>query len=307
MTKTKTKIIAAVFAWVLSLTGYAHAANITSVDVSDANTLKVSFSGVTLEEAPTGEVKVLKDMSVTSAVKDAGNAKVVNIGLATDLVAGSSYSLISIFGAEGSMDFSLGQSLSNVEIANTDATSTIAKVVVKDSKNVSVYFKSDIAGSEFEFKILSNLGVDSLGADIDGGLLVKTTAAIESNKAYILMVVSLKNAAGVDIAVEDGIFDFTSTVAEAPTEAAIGTDAAMAPAGTGAVTEPTTPDMAATGTGVELNAAMDTGNLAKVDDSNVDAMAMSATATPDTGAETWILILGTLLINGAVYLYRRKA
>lgn len=307
MTKTKTKIIAAVFAWVLSLTGYAHAANITSVDVSDANTLKVSFSGVTLEEAPTGEVKVLKDMSVTSAVKDAGNAKVVNIGLATDLVAGNSYSLISIFGAEGSMDFSLGQSLSNVEIANTDATSTIAKVVVKDSKNVSVYFKSDIAGSEFEFKILSNLGVDSLGADIDGSLLVKTTAAIESNKAYILMVVSLKNAAGVDIAVEDGIFDFTSTIAEAPTEAAIGTDAAMAPAGTGSVAEPTTPDMAATGTGVELNAAMDTGNLAKVDDSNVDAMAMSATATPDTGAETWILILGTLLINGAVYLYRRKA
>ncbi len=321
MTKIKTKIIAAIFAWALSLTSFAHAASIVSVSVGDANTLKVTLSGAQLQAAPTGEVKILKDMSVTSATKDPVNTKVVNLSLAWDLVAGKSYSLISIFGAEGSMDFSLGKSVSNVDIPNQDKASTsIEKIVVKDSKNVSVYFKAALTGSEFEFKILSNLGVESIGADIDGSLLVKASTAIEPNKAYILMVVSLKDAAGKDITVDDGIYDFTSSaLTSAPATGTWVVASPLAPnpgaTGTWVVAAQGAPNpgatLAPTGTGsAELNAAAASSNAGKVvavDNGNVEKVALNAAKTPATGPETWIIILATLFINSSLYLYRRKA
>jgi len=39
----------------------------------------------------------------------------------------------------------------------------------------------------------------------------------------------------------------------------------------------------------------------------VESVAMSATATPETGAETWVLIMLTLFINTFYYFSRRKS
>jgi len=40
---------------------------------------------------------------------------------------------------------------------------------------------------------------------------------------------------------------------------------------------------------------------------SIEVVALSATVTPDTGAETWVLILLTLFINTFYYFSRRKA
>jgi hypothetical protein len=55
------------------------------------------------------------------------------------------------------MDFSLKSTLINAEFANPEADGAIEKIVVKDTKNIDVYYKMDIKSEEIEYKILSNL------------------------------------------------------------------------------------------------------------------------------------------------------
>ena len=60
--------------------------------------------------------------------------------------------------------------------------------------------------------------------------------------------------------------------------------------------------------GIELDAAGDEVSLEKDGSSELDVLnaANLATTTPDTGAQTWVLILLTLVINSFYYLSRRK-
>jgi hypothetical protein len=55
------------------------------------------------------------------------------------------------------MDFSLKSTLTNVEFLNPELDGSIEKIVVKDAKNMDVYYKMDIKSEEIEYKILSNL------------------------------------------------------------------------------------------------------------------------------------------------------
>jgi hypothetical protein len=60
---------------------------------------------------------------------------------------------------------------------------------------------------------------------------------------------------------------------------------------------------------VELNVAGDEVSLEKDSNAEMDLESAAAlvTQTPDTGAQTWILIALTLVINSFYYLSRRKA
>lgn len=319
MTKIKTKIASLVFAISLCLASSVDAAGIAKVETTNVNAIKVSFSeALNLSDAPTGEIKVLKDIAVSSATKDLANPKVINLSLAGDITKSTSYSLISIFGVEGSMDFSIGEAITNVEIKNTDAASSIDKIVVVDSKRIDLHFKSDVVGTEFEFKILSGLEVKALGVDMEGtNLMITLNTPLESSKNYILMIVSLKDNVGKDILIDDGIFDFSTWVfaPEVPVSAT-GTTETLPQAQTG-TTEATTlfPSVAGSGTtdtpaAAEIPASTPVANDATTATSgtgNIEEVAMNSGSTPDTGAETWVLILATLLINGFIYLYRRKA
>jgi hypothetical protein len=52
-----------------------------------------------------------------------------------------------------------------------------------------------------------------------------------------------------------------------------------------------------------MNSAGEEVSLEKM---SVEEVALQAVETPDTGAETWVLLLGTLIINSLFYFSRRK-
>jgi hypothetical protein len=59
---------------------------------------------------------------------------------------------------------------------------------------------------------------------------------------------------------------------------------------------------------IDLNVAGDEVSLEKDGESAIDVLdaAAAAVETPDTGTQTWVLILWTLVINSFYYLSRRK-
>ena len=81
------------------LTGNVSAATIDNIKAIDNNTIELTasedviFSDVSVE----GEVKLLKDISVSFSAKDPENNKKVLLNLSDDLVVNTSYSLITIF------------------------------------------------------------------------------------------------------------------------------------------------------------------------------------------------------------------
>ncbi len=323
MKNTKTQIIL----WlILTLSTWVSAfaaidASIKSVNVTDSKTLSVELANTVDGLAFTGDAKVLKDLPVKSATKDATNSKVVNIVLGTDLVPDTSYSILSIFWAEGNIDFALKGIVANAEYANAEPDAAIEKIVVKDSKDIDVYYKLDIKSTEFEYKVLSNLWVDTITKDAKTptSIVFNLKNPLEKNLWYILMLVSLKNEKWDDINFSEGIYDFNSGNFADTMVASSWAVLTWTTLNTTAVTwaSPSWTGTAVTATWVvewktqvvDLNsAAVITENTSANDVQNklIEEVAAKASNTPDTGPETWILILGTLIINTVLFYTRRK-
>lgn len=293
-TKTNSLIIGKIaLVALMSLIGYtnASATSIEAVEVVGGKEVRVTLTWASLTSSEiTGDVKTLKDVGVEEALKSLDSDKIVNITLAEELAPNSSYSLLSIFGSEGNMEFTLGEQMTNVEFMNTSAeASQIEKLVVRDSKNIDVYYKLGLASNEFEYKILSNTAVETMKVE-EGVLVLTLKNDLVSNSNYILMILSLKDDLGNAVALEDGLFDFT-TGEIIPT---------VEPVVEEAVTESgsTMPEEAVVTE--ELNAA------AEEVVPNVEEVAMQAEVTPDTGTETWMLLLATFLFNNVYFIVKRR-
>lgn len=288
-------------------------ASIKSVSVTDSKTLSIALASTIDGSTFTGDAKVLKDLPVKSSTKDATNAKVVNIVLGTDILPNTSYSILSIFGAEGNIDFTLKEIIANSEFTNTEPDGAIQKVVVKDAKNIDVYYKLDIKSTEFEYKVLSNLGVDTIVKDVinASNLVFNLKTPLEKNLWYILMLVSLKNDKGNDVNFSEWIYDFNSgNFAGALME---GSWALLWPTSTGS-TMTWLPSSSSWSTQwesqiVDLNSASvltEDTSASGAQNKLVEDVAGKASNTPDTWPETWILVLGTLIINTVLFYTRRK-
>lgn len=271
----------------ISLIGYSNASatSIEAVEVTTGKEVRVTLTGASLISSEiTGDIKTLKDIAVEEALKSLDSDKVVNITLAEELAPNNSYSLLSIFGSEGNIEFSLWEKIENVEFMNTSVeASQIEKLVVRDSKNIDVYYKLGLASNEFEYKILSNTAVENIKVE-DGVLVLTLKNDLVSNSNYILMILSLKDEMGNAITFEDGLFDFTTSE--------------IVPTNIESVEEEVTE---------ELNAATEeVVILAEEVAPNIEEVAMQSKVTPDAGAETWVLLLATFLFNNVYFVAKRR-
>ncbi|MFA5917604.1 MAG: hypothetical protein WC850_05225 [Candidatus Gracilibacteria bacterium] len=300
--KNKNKIIQIVFFIItLSIFGYTNASD-TNLNIKDIvkggdHTLKINFdSQIPADRTYTGDMKVFKDLGIDKVTKDSLMSNKITLSLNDEIKIGSTYNILSVFGVEGSADF-IVENASNVKMLS-DATDVqgITKVVLKDSKTLELYFKAPIVGNEFEFKGLEDLGITETKSS-DGSLILKTSSVIENNKDYILIFMSLADNLGNNYLLSESIYNFT-----------IGDNTSVEKTD---IVEPSNiinntiePD---TLTGQVENLNVDLGNTENGTGSvgNIENIAVTAEETPDTGPETWILMLLTLIINSIYFLTRK--
>ncbi|QFR39546.1 hypothetical protein A9Q91_04975 [Candidatus Gracilibacteria bacterium 28_42_T64] len=263
-----------------------HAANIDTVEVADTKNINLQLSqDITLGDTVEGEMKVLKDINITFASKDFNDASKVILTLNEDLKTGNNYSLLSIFGADGNIDFTTTDSLEDVEIMNeiVPTEQGIVKVIVKDTRTLEVVFFEALTEDEFEFKLLSELTVDAMTYNsAENKLQLSIAETFEKNFNYMIIVLSLKDIMGTEIVLDDDLYNFeTSDTLEGVQEEELSIDALLSD-----------DDL--------LNAEETTEEI-----ENLEEVALNAAASPQTGTETGIVLLFTTLLTGFIFLRKK--
>jgi len=283
------KVILAVLISAL-LTSTANSANIDNLQAVDNGTVRMTASEdvVFSDSKVYGEVKVLRDIDVSYSSKDLENNRKVVLNLSADLYSNSVYSLIGIIGAEGNIDFEIGGSL-NGEIMNWNiigSEQTIEKVNVVDSRTLEVYFNYDLEEDMFEFKLLSELKVDSLSSLGNNILDISLQDTLGKSTSYIIMVISLEDIDGNELMLDESLYDLvtTNSLMEKPKEV------------------------------VETEEVVEVKEIKEVvqveeevieEEGNIEEVALNSAETPDTGAETWVLMLLTFIFS-SIYFIKNK-
>lgn len=255
------------------VTNTAHSANIDKVDVLNSHELSVNFSeDVTFGDETQGDVKVLKDIIVSFATRDATDHYKVVLTLEEDLDILTNYNLLSIYWADGNIDFKTTKYLNEVELENAfqPEDQGITKVMTLDERTLEVYFKYPVEDTDFEFKLFSENFVDTIAKDTDNSLKLHLEKSIEQNSQYMLMVLNLKDESGSNIMLSEDLFNFQTldTIEQVKEDAPIIDD-----------------------------------NGEEVQD--IENVALNAAETPDTGAETWVLVALTLLVNAGLFIRKK--
>ena len=255
------------------------------VDVVDAKTLSVEFSGkLDNGVSADSDVKIFKDMNVVSAEKDLNNAKKVKLTLWEDLdFGGYEYSLFSVSSIETSMDFALN-STSSGKVTN-EADTWIESIDIVDAKTLEINLKDDKANIT-DFKLLKEVKIESMFYD-SWALNVQTSSELHSNGNYFFMFVALKDNNGKEIEVTNSMYDFST--------GELMTEEAASMSGTTSLT---------TASGAELSASW-----AELTGSGlpIEEVAKDVSVTPDTWAKTNILLALTFLLTIAFVVVRKKA
>jgi len=320
--------------WIVHIT---HSAPlwVEKITVVDENTISVVLSeNPNLEVGEIeAELTVLSDTSLRWAILAQGSTNTVELILEDVLMPLTNYSLLTISGADGSIDFTTPESIEWFSATNTlwAEAQNIISVEVIDDRTLLVEYISDVTATNFEYKLLAESTVSSIMKPdyFNPEIIITVDPSIESQRDYILMFIEMQDVDGEFIEFDTGIYDFT-----APDLTDISSDSASgslledtqdeelisdmlwealwedALEESNVVVEDENEAQSQTGeTLPDLTAAWDEVSLEK--DSQDDDMTLleaagSVEATPDTGAETWVILIATLVINTIYYLSRRK-
>ena len=258
------------------VTNTAYAASIENIDVINSHEIQLTLSNdVTVSEAVTWDVKVLKDILVSFATRDLNDHNKVILTLEEDLEMLTNYNLLTIFGANGNIDFRTEKSLIDVEIQNMyqPQDQGIVKIVTVDERTLEVYFKNPVEDTDFEFKIFSENFVDTISYTGPQGVKLHLEKAVSSHSQYMLMILSLEDGALKNISFDEELYDFETldnieVADDKPEETVLVDD--------------------------EGEEVLELENIA-----------LNAAETPDTGAETWVLVALTLLVNAGLFMKKR--
>jgi len=275
--------------WLNLLSVNAEDVGLSIKDISkDSDTsLKVTFDKAIWDSWISWDIKLFKDLSIVSATKDSLVPNKINITLNDDLTIWSTYNLFPVFWAEWSADF-IFEEPANIKILESE---WISSITMKDKKNIEVYFNT-LNWDEFEFKLLKEINIVENSSSW-WNLILKTDKSIELNTDYILMILSLSDNQNT-YKIDEPIFNFD--IKENSTFEKTETDQSIKDNFTDPIQEVVTP----VENNTELNAwTEDTSTW------NLNNVALDTKQTPDTWAETWVLMFLTLIMSSFYFLARR--
>lgn len=250
--------------------------SIIDVDATNSNVLKI-FMDRDLETNSadlTSDIKIFKDLNTETIIKDLENDKLLSINLSEDIKNNSSYSLLSVYWVEWSIDFRIDDLINWLEIIWND-TDWVEKISIINSRQLNVVFKNSIISDDVDVKILREYNIDSLQFNIDNKkeLDVYLADKLSITSKYLVMVFSITTTENIVYTIWNSIYDFNTELLNDVE-----------------IVEPI----------VEvIDEVIDEENA-------IDNVALNSAATPNTWAETWILLLFTFIVSSLIYL-RRKA
>ncbi len=301
---------------------YSGPLGVEKIDVLDENTLSLTLSdnpNVKVGDVD-AEITILNDMKLRGSLLSDSDTKKIDILLENPLQPNTKYSLLTLAGTQGSIDFETpaGVEWFIQENISSIQDEDISMIEIVDDRTISVSYNQELSEGIYEFKLLAEstvTNIQKVNYD-DAEILITLEPTLISEQDYILMIIDMKDVDGNYLEFDTGIYDFTTPVIESSADTQTSTDNDQLSASWAQVIDT---NVEAEGSldvmqidtetvwDVELNAAGEEVSLENAqDESNIEEVALAATGTPDTGAATWVLILATLFINSFYYIARRK-
>lgn len=272
------KLISSVFLFcLLPLSAFAdEEVSIIDLDSSNTNLVKVFFDKEVISNSNKleSDLKLFNDIDSIKLTRNLDNDKLLNIELSSDLEKDISYSLLSVYWAEWTIDFKISDLVNWLEVS-WKPWEWIEKIIIVDSKNIEVYFSSVLESEEVDVKLLKDLNVQwlSLSEENKKELDIFLYDELNENTNYIIMLFSFSTIEWTMYNISNSIYDFQT---EALVEEEI------------------------------FDNPLDWLDEIIDEESKTDNVALNSAETPHTWAETWVLILATLLLSSFIYLKNRK-
>ena len=255
------------------------AASVENIEVLDTQHIDITFSSdVALElwQALDADIQVFKDVEISYANRDLVDYNQAIISLHEDILPGSNYSLIGIFGADGTIDFTTGETVSGYEATwNPSDTSGIFRLEILDPKTINVFFHTPLDQENLEFKLLNNVLFDAPQIAEINNISLSLRHELQSASSYILLILSLSDISGI-VFLDEELYDFSTPL-----------------------------DLTAPWSKPTLAEIIQENEIVEAEEEIID-IALNAAETPDTGASTWVLLLLTIIANIAFYITKKQ-
>jgi len=245
--------------------------SIVDIDSSNSNLLKI-FVDTEIEANSSdlsSDLKLFEDLNIENIARDLENDKLVKIVLKDELEKNTSYSLLPIFWVDWSIDFKIEDLINGLEI-KWSSLDGVDELKIIDSTHLDVLFSNAIESDNVDVKILKEYWVKSLKLNPDNTkeIQVFLDNSLVNNKNYLVMMFALSNSDWKEYSIKNYIYDFTANVTNS-----------------------------------------DGVNIPEEDklkqDSALKNTALNSAETPDTGPETWILLLFTFIISSIVFIRKK--
>ncbi len=228
------------------------------------------------------------------------------------------YSLISISSVEWNIIFKTGNDILLKEIQNNNlefGEQWIKSILIKDSKTLLLTFSKNVDGSYLEFQLLKSLEVEKIRSIPETNKIKVTLKSQMLNNEEYLGVLTFLETDDLDkIEISKGINYFTTDELikyEWPSEEELALEYELS---SNISLEQELMDALSNSEWFNLDtkeeltqelnsAAEDPNNQEKT---QLEELALSQKETPDTGAETWVLVILTFIINTFYLISRRK-
>jgi len=323
--------IIALFAilWIVHIT-YSWPLGVEEIQVIDKNTISV-----TLSENPNlevwdveGELTLLSDASLRWAILTQWSSNTVELIMEDALMPETNYSLLTINGADGSMDFTTPESLEWYTQDNISSwtNQNIKNIEIIDDRTLLIEYNLDVNSTNFEYKLLSESIIESVMKPdyFNPELIITVSPPLVWEKDYILMFIEMQDVDGEFLEFDTGIYDFVSpkledlgdeesfqieessddTIPQNEKNSEILLAESLDDEAAQDESEEEIPDLTAAGEDTSLE--KDSSQSDTWETVGTLQAAAEMTQTPETGAQTWIIIFASLFINSIYYLSRRK-
>ncbi len=297
---------------------YSAELSVDEITVIDANTLSIMLSeNPNLEIGEIEwEIRVLNDVKLRGAFASESDTNEVELILEDSLKADTTYSLLTVLGADGSIDFTTPWNVEGFTASNVSSVEVqdIDSIEIIDDRTIIITYRDAITSSSLEYKLLAESEVTKIEKPdfYSPEIVISIEPPFNSEKDYILMFIEMQDASGEFLEFDTGIYDFKSPVidetlmVETPMSEDT-TDEENEQALEVVEVETPITDEENMNEIPDLEAAAEEVGLVKDEEMlETEQAATMVTQTPDTGAQTWVLLLATLFINSFYYLSRRK-
>jgi len=268
------------------------------------------------------DFKIYKDIKINDITKDSINLKKVVVNINGSFKENSSYSILLISWAEWNIEFKTKSNFIWTEIKNNNLEDiqSIEKVIIKTEGQIEIYFLQNLIESDIELRLYKEIFVDKTIKNEKIKILLKTK--LENNSKYISTITLLEDNKLKKIDIENWIYEFsTSTLDNYNNE--LSQDSSLEDKVENSSKKNSLEDKFLSALewikvgdisdnllneeseiSDELNSASD--DPENKEQTQLERLALWTEETPDTGAETWVLIFGTFIINTFYFLSRRK-